>query len=448
MLPSCGDGHKDPGEQCDGADLGGLTCVTLGYSQPGNLQCTVQCKLETGSCLAVCDGAKVEPGEACDGNFLNGHSCTDFGFTNPAGLTCLPDCSGVDPAGCHATCGNNVVEKGEVCDGNLLNGHSCVELGYVNPAGLKCTACAVDGSGCVAVCGNNKVEPGEQCDDGNTTSGDGCSSTCKSEVLGSTCGTAIPVTATLGAAQVLSGSTAGGGDHTGSTCTGSAAPDRVYAITVQSAGFLTVSLTRAQTNFDSVLYIGQGCAEGNPSTSLLCADSYDVVNNQPLNGGEVSSLRVAQGQKYFVFVDGFAAGDSGNYQLVVDLSTGTDCNDPVPIPLEPGAPMSLLGNNNNTFPTTAGSCGGTPGGQIVYRITRPDNGPIGVVTDTSATNYNSVLYARSTCNNGMTELACSNQAGTAQESIDLAATGGTPAFVFVDGSTGSPSGNYGLTLTP
>jgi cysteine-rich repeat protein len=32
-----------------------------------------------------------------------------------------------------------------------------------------------------AVCGNGIVETGEQCDDGNTTSGDGCSSTCTTE---------------------------------------------------------------------------------------------------------------------------------------------------------------------------------------------------------------------------------------------------------------------------
>lgn len=30
-----------------------------------------------------------------------------------------------------------------------------------------------------AVCGNSIVETGETCDDGNTVSGDGCSSTCQ-----------------------------------------------------------------------------------------------------------------------------------------------------------------------------------------------------------------------------------------------------------------------------
>lgn len=34
-----------------------------------------------------------------------------------------------------------------------------------------------------AVCGNSVIETGEQCDDGNTDSGDGCSSTCQTEVV-------------------------------------------------------------------------------------------------------------------------------------------------------------------------------------------------------------------------------------------------------------------------
>lgn len=35
------------------------------------------------------------------------------------------------------------------------------------------------------ICGNNLVETGEQCDDGNTNSGDGCSSTCTTETTSS-----------------------------------------------------------------------------------------------------------------------------------------------------------------------------------------------------------------------------------------------------------------------
>ena len=497
--PTCGNGALDPSEACDGADVGGATCTSLGFANPGAVTCTSTCELDTSACKAVCDGAKIEPGEDCDGALLDGHdclefgftkaagltckgcqldpstcqptcgdgeiepgekcdgsslggaTCADFGFTNPTGLTCRPDCSGVDESGCKPTCGNNLLEKGEPCEGTNLDGKTCTDLGYVAPAGLKCTGCTLDGSGCKAVCGNGKIEPGEDCDDGNTSNGDGCSSACKQDITpGSTCGSAIALNVSPGSVTIT-GSTVGGGTHTGSSCEGGVGRDRVYALTVQANGYLTVSLSRAQTAYDSVLYISQGCSDLTENAAILCADSYDMQGGTALDGGEVVSIRVQQGQKYFVFVDGYASTDVGAYEMVVDLSTGTGCNDPVPIPLEPGAPMTVLGSNNNGNTTMQGTCGGQPGGHTVYRITRPNAGSIDVDTNAS-TNYNSVLYARSICQTQIPELACSNQNGTAAESITVNnVQANTPIYVFVDGSQaggGSQNGNYGLTLTP
>ncbi|ATB43050.1 lipoprotein [Cystobacter fuscus] len=70
---------------------------------------------------------------------------------------------------CEATCGNGVVDKGEECDDKIFAG------GY--------NQCA---RGCVwgPRCGDKIVQKdqGESCDDGNKTSGDGCSATCKIEL--------------------------------------------------------------------------------------------------------------------------------------------------------------------------------------------------------------------------------------------------------------------------
>ncbi len=41
-------------------------------------------------------------------------------------------------------------------------------------------------------CGNNLVNLNEQCDDGNTTSGDGCSSNCTLETIGFYCNLSTP----------------------------------------------------------------------------------------------------------------------------------------------------------------------------------------------------------------------------------------------------------------
>ena len=49
-LPECGDGSLNAvGEQCDGADLGGEDCATLGFSG-GPLACDVSCGFETSGC--------------------------------------------------------------------------------------------------------------------------------------------------------------------------------------------------------------------------------------------------------------------------------------------------------------------------------------------------------------------------------------------------------------
>jgi len=51
----CGNGHIDPGEQCDGSDLGGETCLSRGYTGGGNLKCVnsglpSECKFDESGC--------------------------------------------------------------------------------------------------------------------------------------------------------------------------------------------------------------------------------------------------------------------------------------------------------------------------------------------------------------------------------------------------------------
>jgi len=49
--PKCGNGKIEPGEQCDGKDLGGKTCKSYGYNA-GSLQCA-KCKLLMGGCVKL-----------------------------------------------------------------------------------------------------------------------------------------------------------------------------------------------------------------------------------------------------------------------------------------------------------------------------------------------------------------------------------------------------------
>jgi hypothetical protein len=48
--PGCGNGAVERDEQCDGEDLGGATCESLGYTLDGTLSCTAGCAYDTSLC--------------------------------------------------------------------------------------------------------------------------------------------------------------------------------------------------------------------------------------------------------------------------------------------------------------------------------------------------------------------------------------------------------------
>ncbi len=73
------------------------------------------------------------------------------------------------------TCGNGRLDRGEQCDdGNTLSGDGCSSLCQLEDdppcIGGKCVA--------KPVCGNGMLSTNEVCDDGNRVSGDGCTADC------------------------------------------------------------------------------------------------------------------------------------------------------------------------------------------------------------------------------------------------------------------------------
>ena len=100
------------------------------------------------------------------------------GTVAPDGLPvgCVPDCTGVSAPNCGDGCGGDC----GTCTGNdLCDAGSCVPKCSNDN---QCTPEICVDFLCQS-CGNGVFEPseGEQCDDGNTASGDGCSSVCELE---------------------------------------------------------------------------------------------------------------------------------------------------------------------------------------------------------------------------------------------------------------------------
>ncbi len=130
---ACGNGLLESPEECDGSDLGGATCESLGYAG-GTLACSPDCTLDTSRCIP-------RPGsEICD-NQIDDDS---------DGLTDCDDPDCIDPTFCGlGVCGNGLLESPEECDGSDLGGATCVSLGYTGGT-LACSPdCTLDTSRCI-----------------------------------------------------------------------------------------------------------------------------------------------------------------------------------------------------------------------------------------------------------------------------------------------------------
>ena len=183
----CGNNVVDPGEECDGDDLQGMSCDDFGYYF-GELACSDECTFDTSSCFGFCgDGvAHLDQGEECDGEDLAGKTCRDLGFhgveADGGVLSCSADCT-FDVSLCVGEyCGDGIAqeEHGEECDGDDLLGKTCQDVGFYEGE-LACSEqCTFDTSACVGYCGDGVVwsEHGELCDDGVNDGIYGCLTDC------------------------------------------------------------------------------------------------------------------------------------------------------------------------------------------------------------------------------------------------------------------------------
>jgi hypothetical protein len=130
----CGNGTRETGEACDGDDLGGFDCRSVGFVS-GPLGCAADCRLDTSQCVAasVCGNGMLEAGEECDTGAANSDTLAD---------ACRTTCKRAD-------CGDGVVDSFEDCEGKNLNGETCVTLGY-SGGSLRCDApnCEFDDERC------------------------------------------------------------------------------------------------------------------------------------------------------------------------------------------------------------------------------------------------------------------------------------------------------------
>ncbi len=242
---------------------------------------------------------------------------------------------------------------------------------------------------------------------------------------GLTCSDPIPIALGLGSLSVP-GTTMGGLNlHVteptgGSTCWNTDGPERVYAITAQATGTLTAWLPAATTTFQSALFRTSAC---DAAGQFACLDNWGTPNER---GGELVSFAVVEGETHYLIVDG-VAGDQGDFVLELDLSTGADCSDPIPITVEGQGPI-YLSSPLTDFSDNASCASGENGGpEIVYEVTVTEADEYNFFMTSGYLSLGKIAYARSTCDLAATEIDCDYP-----ELTNLPLAAGQTVYVFFD----------------
>lgn len=138
--PSCGDGLLDADEDCDGGELGGESCQTLGWDM-GGLSCTAECHFNLSDCqndpqpgvgklyspcfdnsscpgLDGCATVVDEEGEPFAG-FCSNFCESDAVCFAEVGGTAVPECNNAVSPFCQLDCSG-----GRTCPGGM----DCIEL--------------------------------------------------------------------------------------------------------------------------------------------------------------------------------------------------------------------------------------------------------------------------------------------------------------------------------
>ena len=203
---NCGNNITDPGEQCDGGDIGNNTCDSIGQGFVGGiLECQfLTCDFDVSSCTlpdpCTFTAASWSATNATEGDVVfltvNGSSCVDGTIVNfnvfeedfplstdePASVNPLS----VNFIGGVATTNWTVEwqcdgEAGGICVLGRPEYYFIAELASDSSVSIKSENPKLDVFEASETCGNGIVGGSEQCDDGNLNNSDGCSDICEVE---------------------------------------------------------------------------------------------------------------------------------------------------------------------------------------------------------------------------------------------------------------------------
>ncbi len=299
------------------------------------------------------------------------------------------------------------------------------------------------------------------------------------------------------------GFTDGVGESAGSCGGGAASPEATWLFDFAEDG--EVCFDTRGSGYDTVLYIRSECANGD--SEVQCNDDNAVIAG-PLRSA--ITLDAAADTQYFVFVDGFTGGLGGNggqYQLNVTPGpcvAPPECDDDNPCEegdsCLDGACVECVGDDQcegedicldnrcqprpeclddgdcrlgficvanacvedqrlceQAKPAGIGSTGGSTGGPSGQQGSCGGRGPedayvasfdnAGTVCITTAgSDYDTLLYVRTGCDDPDSEVACNDDRVGLQAQVEIEADANTDYYIFVDGFGANSFGDYSLTI--
>lgn len=417
----CGNGMLDAGESCDGVELNGATCATIGQGFiGGTLACDATCGFDTSQCQAspTCGNGAIDAGEDCEPGMLGGATCQSASGLASGMLGCTAGCA-FDTTGCYQ-CGNGALDGPEVCDGTALGGQSCTSLGH-DAGTLVCAAnCLSFNETSCTDCGDGTIEGSEACD-GVNLGGASCQS------LGFSSGTlSCNADCTRNVSQ-CSGQTCGNGVREGTEVCD--IPD-LAGQTCQGLGFL--------------------------GGSLGCLANCTAFNTAGCTGSQCSDLGDNDGDGFVDANDPGCSGPEDNDEFIAEASCGgmggpiydvsfADLTQDVIV-------TGTTVNSSDVFTPTDDfdDCSTSPANssnEVILRYRNPVfQSSITFSLDNAGTNFDSVLYIRQGSCTSLNEY-CNDDLGffNVQSEVTLLDVPAGDYYIFVDGY-GTQSGNYQLLI--
>ncbi len=319
----CGDGVRAGSEICDdGNTLDGDGC----RGDCGQVEQYWTCGgLTPDVCVGICGDGRVRGAEACDDDNLASSDGCSPACTVELGWSCVGEGAG----SCTEICGDGLVVGTELCDGADFGGATCnTELGgatvcsgaqdeHQGPLTCSGTCDAIDTSACYDAC----------CDDSDCGSdlhclNDAGDDKCLPE--GDRCDDSPPVLTDIGSSGSQLFRTSNFSDRYTAHNRGSCGPisgnnsdgaDQVLALDLTAGQYVVIDV-RPMGNWDSVVYISDGC----PGIEAGC----QVVSQRDTGADyhERLDFVAPASQRYYLVVDGEGGGDEGDYQLTWDVGGG------------------------------------------------------------------------------------------------------------------------------